>query len=174
MNEKESSELMLTLLRKYPVSTVDADEYERAMLKFDANLAREAVESLQYTSKFMPSISEIQEEITRTKRERARIGMAPIIMVPGRSHGGPSAAEWGECLKRLLERSAKYRRMVEPMFTADGKPYPGDPGQVFIDLAVRGAAGEDVLGEMKAAVLPKRTEEPKQDFDPDEWDRRFP
>ena len=183
MNVAEASSLVLRLLNKWPGSNLAGEssaEYENALLRFDVHEAESAIDALFFTSKFLPHMSEIQAEINSIRRERTRqsenssrrLGRAPTGQ-----EGGASRAQWGASLPAMLEASAKYEAMARPWFSAMGKPYTGDPGLPFIQLAQRGSAGEDVTEQVRVAVdLPKPTHQDPtpEEFDVEEWDRRFP
>lgn len=50
---------------------------------------------------------------------------------------------WGATLAEMVEKSARFERMAKKYYAEHGKPYPGDPGAPFIEIARRGARGEE-------------------------------
>ena len=71
--------------------------------------------------------------------------MSYFIDGGGSRRVGPEPAAWGASLREMLEAAAKYRRIAAPWYAAHGKTMPPDPGQAHVDLASRGARGDDIL-----------------------------
>lgn len=67
---------------------------------------------------------------------------------------GPRPGEWREPLQRMIDQSQSHDRMAREWYASKGKPYPGDPGAGYVQLAVAGARGDDVADAFRSAVVP--------------------
>jgi hypothetical protein len=52
----------------------------------------------------------------------------------------------------MLDTAQRYSDMVRKWYADHGKPYPGDPGAKFTEIAKAGARGEDVGDRMREVV----------------------
>ncbi len=65
---------------------------------------------------------------------------------------------WGATLGEMVEKSVRYERMAKAWYAKHGKPYPGDPGAPFLEIARRGAAGENIFIPLSEALRPMGVE----------------
>ena len=65
---------------------------------------------------------------------------------------GPRPVGWGAPLNAMLDTAQRYDTMAREWYRSKGKPYPGDPGAKFTEIAKAGARGEDVSGRMGEVV----------------------
>jgi hypothetical protein len=158
MTSGEAKALISMLALAFPAARFSADNaqiYERAIADLESGETQNAVEGLIKTAARMPTIAELRAEVMTGRRELVRLAGIPSGTVTVRSTGredGPSASEWGAVLSKLLERSARFRAMAEPWYRERGRHCPPDPMAPYIELARRGARGEDVL-KVAAKVL---------------------
>jgi hypothetical protein len=159
MNQAEASKLVAHLANSYPgapFSPQNASAYEREFMRLEAERVSAALDELVRTSKYLPTIAEIHGEITRARREEARINESkppPITDVRGRTMG-PRPAEWRDPLRAMLDQQARHEQMARAWYASKGKPYPGDPGAKFVNVAVAGARGDDVAEVFERVVMP--------------------
>jgi hypothetical protein len=158
MNKVEAAALVALLVNAYPYAkftTENAEVYEARILDLDARETQAAIEELSKTSRMLPTPADIRAEVNRGRRERTiaednaarmRLGSASI------DRAGPSPAEWGRVLARLLDDQVRYERMARPWYERHGKPYPGYPAAEFLELAKLGASGKDVRSEVARAA----------------------
>lgn len=159
MTPREAAILTDRLAVAFPSATFtdkNADAYARALLNFDATETQAAIDELISTAKFLPTIAEINGEIIRAKREEARLAESKpprIVDVKGRSMG-PYPRAWAEPLDVMLAQQSRYERTARAWYASKAKPYPGDPGAKFVNVAVAGARGDDVAEVFERVVMP--------------------
>lgn len=160
MKPEEAAELVARMAARYPGAPFtedNAESYEREFIRLERDRVSAALDELVRTHKFIPAIAEIHQEITRAKREEARLESMhrpqPIVDVGGRTLG-PRPEGWREPLRNMIDDAARYERMARKWYADKGKPYPGDPGAGLVQLAVAGARGDDIAAALQSTVLP--------------------
>jgi hypothetical protein len=176
MTGAEAAILIATLVNAFPSARFteeNATVYERGIADLGPQEAQAAIGELIHSSARLPSIAEIRVEVMRRRRERAvreqNAETASRLRLGSGSDGqriGPPASAWASTLTRMLEDSARYRRMTEARCKALGKPVPPDPGAPFLEIAQAGARGEDVGARVQREVIGAQEQE--------ELERRFP
>lgn len=170
MTEIEAVEFVARLVAAYPgvkFTEQNARAYQGLLVNLEAGEAETARLELAETSKFIPSFAEIREVAMRN-RKAVRARESAALRLP-ENNTAPTPSEWGACLARLLESSARHQRMVAAWCEKNGKPLPpGDPAQAYIDLARDGASGEDVRFRFKKTVIGGGADEAE------ELERRYP
>lgn len=167
MTKADASALVGILISYYPGVRFDetnAAAYEGALAQYDAKEAQEAVMELVNSSTRLPVPAEIRAEIMRLRKrshERTSVPQLPPAGI------GPSKQEWGVCLTRMLEEQARFERMTKAWCEKNGKPYSGDPGAQFVELAAAGARGDDVRDRFRREVIGAEEEQ-------EELERRHP
>lgn len=158
MKQEEAADLVASMAARYPGATFTPDNaasYEREFMRLERDRVAAALDELMRTHKFIPAIAEIHQEIVSAKREEARKASVahpqPITDVSGRTLG-PRPGEWREPLQRMISDAERYERMARKWYADKGKPYPGDPGAGFVQLAVAGARGDDIGSALQGAL----------------------
>lgn len=157
MTPKEAAILTDRLAVAFPSATFtdkNADAYARALLNFDATETQSAIDELIATSKFLPSVAEIRAEVTRAKTARVIREESARALRAGDGSGslGPYPHGWADPLGRMLDADTRHDTMARKWYASKGKPYPGDPGAKFTEIAKAGARGEDVSWRMGEVV----------------------
>lgn len=159
----ELAALLAYLVGSWPGSRftdTNAAAYTSELSAFPAKEIHEALKALvlRGEEKHIPSLPTIIGEIRYQRREAARIATSrpalPPIIDGGRSRSvGPSPAAWGATLREMLAAASRHRAMSDKWYRNRGKTPPPDPGQAHVDLATRGARGEDILERDVRRVL---------------------
>jgi hypothetical protein len=154
---KESAVLVDRLAVAFPNSPFaerNSEAYERALLGLDATETQSAIDELIATSKFLPSVAEIRAEVTRAKTARVVREESARALRAGDGSGslGPYPRGWADPLGRMLDADTRHDTMAREWYASKGKPYPGDPGAKFTEIAKAGARGEDVGDRMREVV----------------------
>lgn len=155
MTHNEASALVAILAAAFPNSRFTAENatvYERAIADLAAEETKVAVDELIHSSERLPSVAAIRAEVMRQRRLEAEREISASHLLPAPRSGMPTPQEWGVTLARMLEEAAQYEARAKEWFAAKGKPYPGDPGRPFLELARAGARGEDVTEAAKALL----------------------
>jgi hypothetical protein len=79
--------------------------------------------------------------------------MSDLNDVRGRTMG-PRPAEWRDPLRAMLDQQARHEATARAWYASKGKQYPGDPGAKFVNVAVAGARGDDVVEVFERVVMP--------------------
>lgn len=159
MTNAEAAALIALLTNAFPSARFTSDNaavYERAIADLDARDVQHAIGELIHSSPRLPSVAEIRAEVTRAARQRelmAAPSRLPIIDGGGSRSVGPSPAAWGATLREMLAAASRHRAMSDKWYRDRGKTPPPDPGQAHVDLATRGARGEDILERDVRRVL---------------------
>lgn len=158
MKPDQAVSLVAHLANSYPgapFTEQNAAAYEREFLRLEHDRTQAAIDELVRTSRYLPTIAEIHGEITRARREDARINESkpPRIVDMGGRTMGPRPAEWRDPLRTMLDQQARYEQTARAWYASKGKQYPGDPGAKFVNVAVAGARGDDVAEVFERTVL---------------------
>jgi hypothetical protein len=159
MKQSEASALVTKLASSYPGATfneANALAYEREFVRLEHDRTQAALDELIRSSKYLPTIAEINGEIIRAKREEARLNenKPPRIIDAGGRTMGPRPTSWRDPLRTMLDQQARYGASAQAWYASKGKAYPGDPGSKFVNVAVAGARGDDVAEVFERVVMP--------------------
>jgi hypothetical protein len=155
---EQASSLVAHLANSYPgapFTEQNAAAYEREFKRLEHDRTQAAIDELVRTSRYLPTIAEINSEIVRAKREEARLAESKpprIVDVKGRTMG-PGPGSWREPLRSMLDQQARYEQTARAWYASKGNAYPGDPGAKFVNVAVAGARGDDVAEVFERTVL---------------------
>jgi len=159
MKPDQAVSLVAHLANSYPgapFTEQNAAAYEREFKRLEYDRTQAAIDELIRASKYLPTIAEINGEIIRAKREEARLAESKpprIVDVKGRTMG-PYPRAWAEPLDLMLAQQARYEQTARAWYASKGKPYPGDLGAKFVNVAVAGARGDDVAEVFERVVMP--------------------
>jgi hypothetical protein len=159
MKPDQAVSLVARLANSYPGATFteqNAAAYEREFKRLEHDRTQAAIDELVRTSRYLPTIAEINSEIIRAKREEARLAESKpprIVDVAGRSLG-PYPRAWAGPLDTMLAQQSRYEASARAWYASKGKRYPGDPGAKFVNVAVAGARGDDVAEVFERVVMP--------------------
>jgi hypothetical protein len=159
MKPEQASTLVAKLANSYPgapFTEANALAYEREFSRLEPARTEAAIDELVRTSRYLPTIAEINAEIVRAKRDEARLAESKpprIVDTKGRTMG-PYPRAWAEPLDRMLAQQSSYEQTARAWYASKGKAYPGDPGAKFVNLAVAGARGDDVADAFGREVMP--------------------
>lgn len=172
MTKAEAAALVAMLAAAFPSAKFgpeNAAAYETGIMDLGATETHEAIGELIHSAQFLPAIAAIRQEVMKVRRTaRELLGPKPLSLP---DLAGPSPQQWGVKLGEMLEEQARWRRMTERFCRERGLPMPKDPGQEFIDMAQRGARGEDVRASLKRAIPGMGSEGVEEQ---EELERRFP
>ena len=171
MTKIEAASLIANLLAAFPSAKFaieNANMYESGIADLGAAETQEAIGELIHSSKYLPTIAEIRQEVMRwrTRRGAAEDTARRLRLTRGDgSTVGPRPESWQPVLTRQIEASSRHQRLSEAWYAERGKVAPPDPGKAFLEIVKTGASGGDVRQRLRDEVLPG---------DQDVLERRFP
>lgn len=158
MTPDTATALVKMLSLGFPGARFGADHahvYEGAIADLEGPETQAAIETLIKNSPHFPKAAEIRAEVMSQRRERTRLADASAHRgrpSGARDDGGPTASQWAAVLPGMLERDARHRKLMAQERRLRGLA----PREVelcpFLEMARRGARGENVLPQVKALL----------------------